>query len=97
MADYVLECGKCRADVFCLCIVERALRQDLRRAFKCPDRKLREHNAGKSGFTKRYVPWQRFYLERAENVTEARKKEKYYKSGWGRKRLKSILEEWQTT
>ncbi|MEM6543017.1 MAG: GIY-YIG nuclease family protein [Bacteroidota bacterium] len=63
---------------------------------KNPDQRLREHNSGKSSFTKRYAPWSRFYLEKAETSVEARKKEKYYKSGWGRKRLKSILEEWQS-
>ncbi|WP_425237279.1 GIY-YIG nuclease family protein [Ulvibacterium sp.] len=61
-----------------------------------PNRRLKEHNAGKSSFTRQYVPWQKFYMERAENSIEARKKEKYYKSGWGRQRLKSILEEWQS-
>ena len=61
-----------------------------------PDRRLDEHNNGKSNFTKKYMPWQRFYLEKAETSEEARKKEKYYKSGWGRQKLLVILEEWQS-
>ena len=63
---------------------------------KNTDRRLKEHNDGKSGYTKNYRPWLRFYLEEAKSSSEARKKEKYYKSGWGRKKLKSILEEWQS-
>ena len=61
-----------------------------------PDRRLKEHNEGKSSFTKKYRPWERFYLEEAENMQLARTKEKYYKSGWGRKKLKTILEKWQS-
>ena len=61
-----------------------------------PDKRLKEHNAGKSTFTNKYRPWIRFYLEEASSSVEARKKEKYYKSDWGRKKLQSILEEWQS-
>ncbi|WP_430966986.1 GIY-YIG nuclease family protein [Spongiimicrobium sp. 2-473A-2-J] len=62
-----------------------------------PDRRLMEHNEGKSTYTRKYRPWQRFFLEPAPDLESARKKEKYYKSGWGRKTLKSKLEEWQIT
>ncbi len=61
-----------------------------------PDARLRDHNEGKSPYTKKYRPWVRFYLEEVEIAAKARKKEKYYKSGWGRKILKSKLEEWQS-
>ena len=61
-----------------------------------PERRLKEHNEGKSTFTKKYRPWNRFYLEEVVNSVEARRKEKYYKSGWGRKKLQSILEKWQS-
>jgi len=42
---------------------------------KNPDRRLMEHNSGKSNFTRKYKPWARFYLEEVENRTEALKKE----------------------
>ena len=61
-----------------------------------PDERLADHNKEKSRYTKNYIPWIRFFLEEAETQLLARKKEKYYKSGWGRKKLKSILEEWQS-
>lgn len=63
---------------------------------KDPDIRLKEHNEGKSAYTKNYRPWILFYREEVENISVARKKEKYYKSGWGRRKLKSILEEWQS-
>ena len=61
-----------------------------------PDRRLRDHNAGRSQYTKKYLPWIRFYLEEVTDKSEARKKEKYLKSGWGRRKLKLELEEWQS-
>jgi len=63
---------------------------------KNPDRRLAGHNAGLSTFTRNYRPWHRLYLVEVSSAAEARKKEKYYKSGWGRKMLKSKLEEWQS-
>ena len=61
-----------------------------------PDKRLKAHNAGKSTYTKKFRPWKRFYLEEVVTKVEALKKEKYYKSGWGRKKLKSELENWQS-
>ena len=61
-----------------------------------PEKRLADHNKGKSRYTRKYLPWISFFLEEAETQSLARKKEKYYKSGWGRKKLKSILEEWQS-
>lgn len=60
------------------------------------ERRLREHNAGKSTYTKKFMPWVRFFLEKTDTKQEALKKEKYYKSGWGRKKLKLELEKWQS-
>ncbi|WP_422079905.1 GIY-YIG nuclease family protein [Ulvibacterium sp.] len=96
LANHVLECGKWRRMYFVYALWSERYDRIYVGFSNDPDRRLREHNSGKDGFTKRYVPWQRFYMEQAEDATEARKKEKYYKSGWGRKRLKSILEEWQS-
>ena len=61
-----------------------------------PDRRLNEHNNGKSKFTRKYRPWYRFYMEEVLDLESARKKEKYNKSGWGRKILLTKLEEWQS-
>ena len=64
---------------------------------KSPDDRLKAHNDGKSSYTKKFMPWQRFYLEEVTNRVDAIKKEKYYKSGWGRRKLKQELEKWQIT
>ena len=61
-----------------------------------PDERLKAHNSGKSTYTKKFKPWKRFFLESTNTKEEALKKEKYYKSGWGRKKLKSELEKWQS-
>ena len=61
-----------------------------------PHKRLIEHNSGKSTYTKKFKPWHCFYLEEVNSKNEALKKEKYYKSGWGRKKLKLELEKWQS-
>ena len=50
--------------------------------------RLKEHNAGKSKFTKGHRPWKLVYEEAAENWEEGRKREKYLKSATGKKWLK---------
>ena len=54
-------------------------------------RRLSEHNNGKNRSTKAYKPFVLIYLEQTESREEARKKEKYYKSGIGKEFLKSLL------
>jgi len=49
------------------------------------NRRLFEHNEGKSYYTKRYAPWKLIYKEGFENVLDAKKREKYLKSRSGRK------------
>ena len=39
------------------------------------DKRLKEHNAGKSRFTKRYRPWKTIYREVQPDWISARKKE----------------------
>jgi putative endonuclease len=56
------------------------------------DRRLWEHNRGKTKSTKAYGPWQLVYKEEVESREEARKREKYLKSGIGREYLKKILD-----
>ena len=49
------------------------------------ERRLKEHNLGRSDYTKRYKPWKIIYTENFEIYNEALKREKYLKSASGRK------------
>ncbi|MFA7253718.1 MAG: GIY-YIG nuclease family protein [Patescibacteria group bacterium] len=53
-------------------------------------RRLTEHNSGKMSFTKRYMPWKLIHSEGFETLAEARCREKYLKTGAGRRFLKTI-------
>jgi putative endonuclease len=55
-------------------------------------RRILEHNSGKHRSTKPYRPWKLIYSEEYETRAEARKREKYLKSGAGREYLHKILE-----
>ena len=50
---------------------------------------LYEHNLGKTKSNKAYLPWEIFYTETFNTTAEARKREKYFKSGAGRVFLKN--------
>ena len=52
------------------------------------ERRLAEHNIGKSKFTSRYKPWELIYAEEFSTREEALKREKYLKSANGRRYLK---------
>ena len=54
------------------------------------DRRLKEHNSGKTKSTKPYRPWKLVYYEKFETRVEARNREKYFKSGIGRAFLKDM-------
>ena len=54
------------------------------------DRRLAEHNAGKTRSTKGYVPWNLHYVEQLPDRPSARLREKYLKGGSGKEFLKSI-------
>ena len=56
-----------------------------------PKSRLKQHNAGKSKFTKGHLPWILIYTEKAGDLPEARKMEKYYKTAAGKRRLNKIL------
>jgi len=56
------------------------------------NRRLMEHNSGKSFFTKRYAPWKLFYKEEYPDLSEARKREKYFKTCAGRKFIKKLFD-----
>jgi putative endonuclease len=55
------------------------------------ERRLKEHNAGKSKFTKGHTPWELKYFEVCNSRQEARVKEKYFKSGIGREYINKIM------
>jgi len=57
------------------------------------DKRLKEHNAGRTQSTKAYRPWQLFYYETFSTRQLARNREKYFKSGIGKERLKEKLHE----
>jgi len=55
-------------------------------------KRLREHNAGRNRFTKGHIPWKVIYTEEYKNSLEARRREKYFKSGAGRRFVKEKIE-----
>jgi len=55
------------------------------------ERRLAEHNSGKSQFTKAYKPWRIIYSVKFNTRVEAIEREKYFKSSSGRVFVKSIF------
>jgi len=55
------------------------------------EKRLKEHNSGKSIYTKRFLPWSLLYAEMLPDRDSARKREKYLKSGIGKEFLKSLV------
>ena len=53
------------------------------------EKRLKEHNRGKTRSTKGYRPWQLIYVEEYPDRPTARKREKYLKSGYGKQWLKN--------
>ena len=52
------------------------------------EKRLKYHNGGKVPSTKPKRPWKMVYSESFATRTEAQTREKYLKSGWGRRWLK---------
>ena len=52
-----------------------------------------EHNANRVRSTKGGAPWRVVHIEPVGSYGDARRRELYYKSGAGRRRLAKILEE----
>lgn len=52
-------------------------------------KRLKMHNSGKVRSTKGYRPWEIVYSEEFETREQAREREKFLKSGYGRAFLKS--------
>ncbi len=55
------------------------------------DRRVEQHQAGMSKTTRAYRPFELFYFEQFQTRAEARKREKYFKSGIGKEKLRNIL------
>ena len=55
------------------------------------ERRLKEHNNGKTRSTKGYIPWVLVYTEEINNRPAAREREKYLKTGSGKEYLKRII------
>ena len=53
-------------------------------------RRLGEHNTGKTKSTKPYRSWKLIFFEECKTQIEARNREKYYKSGIGREKIKDL-------
>ena len=53
--------------------------------------RIKQHNAGKTITTNKKKPWQIIYYEVSFNLYDALAREKYLKSGMGRKYLKNRL------
>ncbi len=54
-------------------------------------RRIIEHNKGNNESTKDRLPLELIYTECYQNEKDARKREKYLKTGWGRNYLRKTL------
>ena len=55
-----------------------------------PERRIKQHNLGYNKTTKPYKPFKVLLVEEYENRQQARKREKYLKSGCGKEYLRKI-------
>lgn len=55
------------------------------------EERLKEHNAGKVNATKRRRPLSILMIEECKTLAEAKKRELYWKSGGGRRKLKDYF------
>uniref|UniRef100_A0A831YYU9 GIY-YIG nuclease family protein n=1 Tax=candidate division WWE3 bacterium TaxID=2053526 RepID=A0A831YYU9_UNCKA len=55
------------------------------------NKRLKEHNSGKVRYTKGRKPWELIWKEAYKTKTEAIKRERFLKTGQGRKFLDRIL------
>ena len=52
--------------------------------------RVKDHNAGKQKSTKAFIPYRLIYTEKCTSRAHAREREKYWKSGEGREKLRTI-------
>jgi putative endonuclease len=53
------------------------------------ERRLTEHNDGKTKSTKGFIPWELFFVEKYFTQVEARSREKYLEGGLGKEYIKN--------
>ena len=53
--------------------------------------RLQEHNASKTASIKQMLPFEFVYSEHAETMILARQRERFFKSGHGRRTLKNLI------
>lgn len=56
------------------------------------ERRLKLHNSGRVKSTKHRIPFEVLFTEEFETIQEAKKRELYYKSGAGRRKLKEYFD-----
>jgi len=57
-------------------------------------KRLKEHNSGKSLATKPFRPYKLIFYEAFLNKIDAKNREKYLKSGYGRQSIKKLLKKY---
>lgn len=57
------------------------------------DARLARHNKGREKITKPYAPFQLIFTEVCANRVKAREREKYWKSGIGKQKLRDIRDQ----
>jgi putative endonuclease len=55
------------------------------------EKRLSEHNSGKTKSTRPFIPWEIVYFERIESIKDAIKREKFLKTSAGRRYLKKVI------
>lgn len=55
-------------------------------------RRLKEHNSGHSNYSSKHGPWKLIYFEEFKTLEEAVARERYLKTGAGRKFRKKLIE-----
>jgi putative endonuclease len=55
------------------------------------EKRLHQHNTNEVQSTKARKPFNLIYFEEVQSIEDARKREKYFKSGFGRKYMQSKL------
>ncbi|MBI2673956.1 MAG: GIY-YIG nuclease family protein [Candidatus Zambryskibacteria bacterium] len=54
-------------------------------------KRLAEHNSGKSQATRPFRPYELIYYEAFIDMKDAKSREEYLKSGWGRRTINKLL------
>ncbi|MCA9392377.1 GIY-YIG nuclease family protein [candidate division WWE3 bacterium] len=60
-------------------------------------RRLNEHNSGKNISTKKSLPHKIIFYEAFLDKSDALNREKYLKSGWGHRSIKTLLNDYLNT